>query len=117
MENIAASDFPFGLMELDAAGTVVRYSPAFENRPADHPTREVVGHNFFEEVAPVGEVLGLKGRFLAFMAFGDSVQRFNVRFPYEDFVIEGQIMLARLADGAGTGGGERLALVRLMPDV
>ena len=116
LENSAASDFPFGLLELDSAGKVVRYSPAFEESDVAAPSRqEVIGHNFFEEIAPVEEVQDLKGRFLAFMAFGDSVVRFNVRFTYKNFVVEGRILLARHRDHADVGGA-RLALVRLMPD-
>ena len=114
MESIKASDFPFGLLELDGAGTVVSFSPADEDSSAELAAREVVGHNFFEEIAPVEEMLNFKGRFLAFMAFGDSVERYNFSFPLNDFVVAGQILMARLADRAEVGG-QRLALVRLTP--
>ena len=115
MENVAASDFPFGLLELDSAGTVVRFTPAFAEGAGDGQPHEVIGHNFFEDIAPVEELRRLKGRFLAFMAFGDTAERLNVRFPYKDFVVAAHILLTRLADQADLGG-TRLALVRLMPD-
>lgn len=115
MENNRASGFPFGVLELDSAGTVVSFSPdGGDAGSSESPPREVVGHNFFEEIAPVEELLNFKGRFLAFMAFGDSVERYNFSFPFEDFVVAGQILMARLADRAEVGG-QRLALVRLAP--
>ena len=115
MENVEASDFPFGLLELDGAGTVVRFTPASGGGAAAGQPREVVGHNLFEDIAPVEELRPLKARFLAFMAFGDSDQRLNVTFPYRGFIVAAHILLTRLADRADLGG-TRLALVRLMPD-
>lgn len=114
MDNVKASGFPFGLLELNGAGTVVRFTPAQREGAAGGRAREVVGHDFFEDIAPVEELRSLKGRFLAFMAFGDSAQSLDFRFAYEDFVVAAHIMLTRLADRAEPGG-ERVALVRLMP--
>lgn len=114
MESIKASEFPFGVLELDGAGTVVSFSPADDAAAGAGAAREVVGHNFFEEIAPVEEMLNFKGRFLAFMAFGDSVERHTFSFPLNGFVVAGQILLARLTDHADIGG-QRLALVRLTP--
>jgi photoactive yellow protein len=114
MEEISYS-FPFGLMELDGTGRVIRYSPASEKQ-SDTPAYEIIGQDFFKDIAPVGEVAEFKGRFLAFMAFGDSVQRLTIRFSYEHLVIKAQIVLARITDHIETED-ERLALVRLMPDV
>jgi photoactive yellow protein len=115
MANVPASHFPFGLLELDSAGTVVRFTPAPAGGAAAGRSREVVGHKLFEDIAPVEELRRLKARFLAFMAFGDSDQRLDVTFPYRGFIVAAHILLTRLADRAELGG-TRLALVRLMPD-
>ena len=115
LENVKALGFPFGLLELDGAGTVVRFTPASGEGAADGQPREVVGHDFFEDIAPVEELRRLKGRFLAFMAFGDTDQRLDVTFPYRGFIVSAHILLTRLADRAELGG-TRLALVRFMPD-
>ena len=114
MDNVKASGFPFGLLELNGAGTIVRFTPAHREGAAGGQPREVVGHNFFEDIAPVEELRRLKGRFLAFMAFGDSAQSLDFRFAYEDSVVAAHIMLTRLADRAELGSA-RVALVRLMP--
>ncbi|MGA9997932.1 MAG: hypothetical protein WBP93_21135 [Pyrinomonadaceae bacterium] len=107
------TDVPYGLIELDAVGTVIRYSPAREQRAQD--ARSIVGQNFFNEVAPFAEVKELKSRFLSFMAFGDAIQRFTIKVPLEEQGIKIQILLARITEQTERGR-ERLALVRLMPD-
>lgn len=105
---------PFGLLELDAAGTVIRYSPAAEdNSPV--PSQEILGRNFFTEVAPCEQVNEIRSRFLAFMAFGDAVQKFSITCPGEEESIKIQIMLARVTEMMQEGR-ERLALVRIMPE-
>jgi photoactive yellow protein len=105
--------FPFGLLELDAAGTVVRYSPA-EQKSNVQP-QDILGRNFFTEVAPCAQVNEVKSRFLSFMAYGDAVQKFSITCPHEEKSIRIQIMMARVTEILGDGR-ERLALVRIMPE-
>ena len=105
---------PLGLLELDAAGTVIRYSPADEQNSAVQP-HHILGRNFFTEVAPCEQVSEVKSRFLSFMAFGDAVQKFSITCPVEQKNIKIQIMLARVTE-TGERGRERLALVRIMPE-
>ncbi|HEX8097038.1 MAG TPA: PAS domain-containing protein, partial [Pyrinomonadaceae bacterium] len=57
---------PFGLLELDAEGTVIRYSPASEER-SPVPAREVLGRNFFREVVPQEQFGDFSSRFRRFM--------------------------------------------------
>ncbi|HEY0385756.1 MAG TPA: hypothetical protein VGC64_07070 [Pyrinomonadaceae bacterium] len=105
---------PFGLLELNAAGSVIRYSPAAEqNSPVQ--AQDVIGHNFFTEVAPCQQLSEVKSRFLAFMAFGDDVQKISIVCPVEQMNVKIQIMLARLHEKHDSGR-ERLALVRIMPE-
>jgi hypothetical protein len=56
-----------------------------------------------------------KERFLRLVAFGDSVQRFILKFPIEQRDIRVHIMRARITERTERSS-ERLALVRLMPD-
>jgi photoactive yellow protein len=103
---------PFGLLELDTAGTVIRYSPAAEqNSPLN--SKDIIGRNFFTEVAPCEQVNEVRSRFLAFMAFGDAVQKFSITCPVEEKSVKIQIMLARVTEMMDEGR-ERLALVRIM---
>lgn len=112
--DIATFALPFGLLELDARGTVIRYSPASEQSPAVS-SQDVLGRNFFKEVVPVEEVNDLHNRFRNFMEQGESIQRFSSSFPSEHGRIKVQILLARITERT-ENGRERLALVRIMPD-
>lgn len=116
MQTMSSSTFlPFGLLELDARGTVIRYSPAAEqNSPVQ--AQDVLGRNFFREIAPVEQVSDFQSRFQVFMASGESVQRFTSSFPSEKGQIKVQILLARITEKSEQGR-ERLALVRIMPEV
>jgi photoactive yellow protein len=107
------SSIPFGLFELDAAGTIVHYSPPTEER--DSSQNVIVGRDFFKDIAPMHELKDLKSRFLSFMTFGDSVERFSMSFPAERSIIKVQIVLARIFEHSNDER-KRLALVRIMPD-
>jgi photoactive yellow protein len=114
MNNMMTSSIPFGMFELDAAGTIVHYSPSTEEERDGSPNG-IVGSDFFKDVAPLHELKDLKSRFLSFMTFGDSVERFSMSFPLEQNVVKVQIVLARIIEHSG-GESKRLALIRIMPD-
>jgi len=54
---------PFGVIRLDASGRVLSYN-LYEERLARCDRREVIGKNFFIEVAPCTRVRRFYGRFL-----------------------------------------------------
>ena len=105
---------PFGLLELDSAGVVVRYSPAFEQNPKVKSV-DVLGRNFFTEVLPAPEIKDHQARFRLFMAEGQTRDQFSTTFHSEEGRIKVQILLARLTEKSEQGS-ERLALVRVMPE-
>src|SRR5918912_2136673 len=113
MNNATLSTIPFGLFELDSAGTVIHYSAATE-KERDASADDIVGRDFFREIAPAPELKELKSRFLRFMTFGDAVERFSSSFPLEGDIIKVQIALARVTEHEN-GDERRLALVRIMP--
>ncbi len=80
---IHSRTLPFGLLELDASGIVIRYSPASEQRSPLQP-QDILGRNFFTELAPCEQIGEVKSRFLAFMAFGDAVQKFSITCSTEE---------------------------------
>jgi photoactive yellow protein len=114
MINNAVSFLPFGMLELDASGTVIRYSPASEAH-SEVAAKDVIGLNFFKEVAPVEQVSDFQSRFKVFMANGESIQRFTSIFSFEEGQVKVQILLARITEKSEKGR-ERLALVRIMPE-
>ncbi|HJU53722.1 MAG TPA: hypothetical protein VJ715_04085 [Pyrinomonadaceae bacterium] len=104
---------PFGLLELDAAGEVIRYSPASEQR-SDVQAKDVLGRQFFNDLVRDKKVKDFEARFQLFMRQGQTVDRFSASFPSEAGEIKVQFLLARL-DNKAHKGGEHLALVRIMP--
>src|SRR5215210_5453196 len=89
------SQIPFGMYELDAAGIVIHYSPAAETK-RDALAGKIVGKNFFDDLVAIAQVEELKGRFLAFMADGDSVERFSLSFPLNQESVKVQIVMAHI---------------------
>jgi photoactive yellow protein len=53
---------PYGMIQLDSRGTILRYSSA-ETRLSGLTADECVGRNFFEQVAPCTHVHEFYGRF------------------------------------------------------
>jgi photoactive yellow protein len=119
-EDIQVSDneitrtIPFGMFELDAAGTVVHYSAASEEKK-ETLANSILGRNFFDELISISQVEELKSRFLKFMANGTSVERFTISFPYNQETIKVQVVMAHLSEKTEKGR-ERFALIRLMPE-
>jgi photoactive yellow protein len=108
------TELPFGLLELDAAGTVLRYAPAFEQSPKIKAD-DVLGHNFFTEVMPAPEIKDCQARFHLFMEQSQMTDKFSTEFSSEQGQIKVQILLARIFEKSERGV-ERLALVRIMPE-
>ena len=104
---------PFGLLELDAAGEVIRYSPASEQHP-DVQAKDILGRQFFTEVVSDKKVKSFQARFHLFMKQGQTIDRFSASFPSDAGEVSVQFLLARL-DKKASENGEHLALVRIMP--
>lgn len=71
----------FGLIELDAEGTVLRYNAAeadISGRPAD----KVIGRNFFTDVAPCTNTEEFEGRFREAIEAGKVDLRFIYVFDH-----------------------------------
>jgi photoactive yellow protein len=73
---------PFGAIQLDANGFVLAYNKT-EERISGRAAREVVGKNFFQEVAPCTRVKRFFGAFQTGVDRGDlnEVFDFTFRFP------------------------------------
>ncbi|HEX8707198.1 MAG TPA: PAS domain-containing protein [Pyrinomonadaceae bacterium] len=105
---------PFGLLELDAAGTVTRYSPA-QQRQTTLAARDILGRNFFTEVMPARQVSDLQSRFRLFMAQGETLDRSSFIYASEHGPVKVQVLLARVTEKSDAGS-EHFALVRIMPE-
>lgn len=114
MNNSPFNRLPFGLLELDTSGAVIRYSPAAEQH-ADVKAQDVLGRQFFTDLVSNKQVQDFQARFHLFMSHGQSVDRFSTSFDSEEGQIKVQILLARVSEKTANGS-ERLALVRIMPE-
>jgi photoactive yellow protein len=114
MSNPLHFRLPFGLLELDTSGAVIRYSPASEQN-SDVKAHDVLGRHFFTEVVPNDQVKDFQARFHLFMAQGQTVDRFSTVFDSEEGQVKVQILLARISEKTEQGS-KRLALVRIMPE-
>jgi photoactive yellow protein len=75
-------DLPFGLIAVDANGTITRYN-AYESRLARLAKERVIGRNFFRDVAPCTAVKEFQGRFERFSAEpGDGAESFDFTFAF-----------------------------------
>lgn len=72
---------PFGMIQLDPEGTVLRYSSA-EARLSGLSAGDTLGRNFFREVAPCTQVAAFYGRFAAGVAAGELDATFDFRFAF-----------------------------------
>ncbi|GAC1576077.1 MAG: hypothetical protein NVS3B7_08860 [Candidatus Elarobacter sp.] len=80
---------PFGLIGVDAAGTIEQYN-AYESRMARLAKERVIGRNFFTDVAPCTAVKEFQGRFERFAAeSGDGAESFDFtfRFPFGSQIV------------------------------
>lgn len=114
MNDSSPSKLPYGLLELDPEGEVIRYSPASEQN-SDMKAGDVLGRDFFREVLPDEHLKEAQARFQLFMAHGQTIDRFSTSFDSREGRIKVQVLLARIKTQTKSNN-ERLALVRLMPE-
>jgi len=114
MNNPSPAKLPFGLLELDTTGAVIRYSPAVE-QDSNVQADEVLGRQFFTEVVHNEQVRDFQARFHLFMAHGQTVDRFSTTFDSPEGQIKVQVLLAHVNEKT-ENGSKRLALVRIMPE-
>lgn len=96
---------PYGIVILDDTGTVLYYN-AREEQIARRDRLDVLGRNFFHEVAPCTEVAEFYGRFVEAMSSGESPVEFSFRFPFTPHSRDVEIAFKPFA-----AGGRRLCLV------
>jgi len=87
----------FGLLELDVAGTVL-YSRLEGDDDSDSSAADVVGHNFFSEVASFKNVEEFHQRLDAFDRSTEQAKSFGFNCAYEDGTVPVRVLLARIRE-------------------
>jgi photoactive yellow protein len=72
---------PYGVLRLDRDGTILAHNPA-EARIAGRTGPDVIGQNFFRDVAPCTQVKEFEGRFHEFAKRGTEPVRFSFLFSF-----------------------------------
>ena len=73
---------PYGVIQLDATGTVLRYN-AFEAGLSGLKKQTVVGKNFFKQIAPCTDLQQFHGRFRDGVAAGELHCTFRFHFAFK----------------------------------
>ena len=87
----------FGLLELDAAGTVL-YSRLEGDGNLDGSAADVAGHNFYSEVAPFMNVEEFHQRLDTFNRSSEQAKSFVFNCDYEDGAVPVRVLLARIRE-------------------
>lgn len=99
---LAESDLdalPFGLIEVDSAGCVLRYNSA-EQALSGKQSADVVGKNFFTEIAPCTAVESFRGRLSSFLASDAEPENFQFAFPFPTGTVK--VSIAFVNSGRGS---------------
>ena len=73
---------PYGVIQLDAQGTVLRYN-AYEEGLSGLARQNVVGKNFFKQIAPCTDMQEFYGRFRDGVSAGELHCTFRYHFPFK----------------------------------
>jgi photoactive yellow protein len=83
MSREEVDDLPYGFVVLDEAGTILLYN-RYESELSRRPPEEVVGKNWFKDVAPCTRVEAFYGRFRALAASPERThESFRFRFYFQ----------------------------------
>jgi photoactive yellow protein len=93
-----AEYLPFGAVMLDRQGTIVKYNKA-ESMIASRTPEDVIGKNFFNEVAPCAKGKRFHGEFLKFSQTGQANVMFDYKFAYKGANVAVKIHLKSQPDG------------------
>ncbi|HEX8476075.1 MAG TPA: hypothetical protein VF666_18895 [Pyrinomonadaceae bacterium] len=95
----------YGLVELDAEGRVLYYNPE-KDGDALSPKPDIVGQNFFDEVAKFDGVRELQQRINSFRLSHAPALSFNFDFRFDRASYPARILLARIHDRSELGRQE-----------
>lgn len=87
----------YGLFELDPVGTVL-YSRVEPDGDGGDGGPDVTGRNFYEEVAPFGNVEEFRRRIVQFTQGGSPADSFRFDCQYDGSALPVRVLLARIRE-------------------
>lgn len=91
------NDLVYGAVELDAQGVILSYNRA-ESELTGRKPEDVIGRNFFEEVAPCTRSNEFSGRFFKGVETGDFNAVFEYVFDHEMTPTKVRIIMVKSID-------------------
>ncbi|CAN5483821.1 hypothetical protein BH18ACI1_BH18ACI1_12490 [soil metagenome] len=101
----------FGLFELDLMGTV-KYSKIDANNSSVNLPPDLIGLNFFDEIAPFGNGEELRRRFRYFAKGSDSAEKFTFTCQSNERPLEVKVMLTQISERE-FDGSEKLIILAI----
>lgn len=101
----------FGIIELDYQGVVVAYNMG-EAKMSGRNARDMIGKNFFSDIAPCTQTPDFYGRFKAGVEKGSMSARFDFLFAYE---MEPTAVRVTMMTSNIDGMDRVLLLIRILP--
>jgi len=86
-----------GLFELDLAGTVLYYRTDVDGEPRGTST-EIVGHNFYDEVAPFENIEEFRRSVIEFTQAAMAAESFDFNCRYAGSAHRVKVLLARIPE-------------------
>ncbi len=106
-DQLHPKQIPFGLLELDAAGTVFCYKPDIEEDTRT-PELDIIGKNFFTDVVPVAQAAELQAQFKRFRECHDPIRSLTFTFKSEHESIPTIILLASMREQSAQSRAETI---------
>ena len=98
---------PFGLIEIDATGTILYYKPEQIENSYTSPS-EIVGRNFFTEITPVAQAREFQDLIKSFGRNHAPATSFNFTFVNAHGTLPVRVLLARIHEQSGLDRTESL---------
>ncbi len=80
-DEVLLDELPFGVLQLDRTGKVLNYNE-YESGLSGIPKRDVIGRNFFTEIAPCTDLQEFRGEFEMLVNHKKARTTFRYYFPF-----------------------------------
>lgn len=91
-------ELPYGVVKLDAEGRILSFNRA-EEKLSHLRSRDVIGRNFFTEIAPCANVRLFRGRFRRFLNSSGSLVQFTAAYCFSHGPVYVCLVLVRANEG------------------
>jgi photoactive yellow protein len=87
-------DLPFGIIELDSDGRILAFNRAEEERSC-LTSEDVIGKNFFTDIAPCTQVKEYEGRFKEFLSGDQPAIEFSFTYTFPHGRVSIHVLMLR----------------------